>query len=61
VLRKVSISKESLLKQHIKKWSQFEDMDLYAVLVGEWRAASQTSGSDAPLRQEADRTDFRDG
>ncbi len=36
VLQKLGMSHEGLLRQHVRKWDAFEDLELYAVLKEQW-------------------------
>lgn len=36
VMRKLGMQHEGLRKQHIKKWDQFEDVELYGILKADW-------------------------
>jgi [ribosomal protein S5]-alanine N-acetyltransferase len=39
VMIKLGMKHEGFLRQHLKKWDRFEDMDLYAILKEEWQTA----------------------
>jgi RimJ/RimL family protein N-acetyltransferase len=39
VLRKIGMTHEGRLRQHVNKWGVLEDIDLYGILAEEWRAA----------------------
>ena len=41
VLQKIGMGYEGCLRQHVKKWEQFEDLEAYGILREEW--ATQTS------------------
>ncbi len=41
VLRKIGMTHEGRLRQHVNKWGVFEDIDLYGILAEEWRAADR--------------------
>jgi ribosomal-protein-alanine N-acetyltransferase len=46
-MQKAGMQHEARLRQHTKKWGRFEDLDLYGILVDEWRqqAAAGDPGS----------------
>jgi RimJ/RimL family protein N-acetyltransferase len=43
VLQKLGMSYEGRLRQHVRKWDAFEDLELYAVLKDQWRPAAQVT------------------
>lgn len=43
VMQKVGMRHEGRFRQHIQKWGKFEDVDLYGILVGEWRQQGAAS------------------
>lgn len=38
VMQKVGMSREGCCRQHIQKWGQLEDLEIYGILEPEWRA-----------------------
>jgi RimJ/RimL family protein N-acetyltransferase len=44
VLKKAGLQQEGLLRQCVKKWSQFEDVVLMAVLHDDWRSQNRPNG-----------------
>jgi [ribosomal protein S5]-alanine N-acetyltransferase len=44
VLRKVGMLREGKLRQHVRKWGVFEDLETFAIVVDEWRQASGAGG-----------------
>jgi [ribosomal protein S5]-alanine N-acetyltransferase len=38
VMQKVGMRYEARLRQHVRKWGRFEDLDLYAILAEDWRS-----------------------
>jgi len=49
VMEKIGMSYEGCLRQHDKKWEQFEDIVIYGILRSEWRnKAKQTEASISP-------------
>lgn len=38
VLEKIGMRPEGRLQQHIRKWGVYEDVELYGLLAGQWRA-----------------------
>jgi ribosomal-protein-alanine N-acetyltransferase len=44
VMQKAGMRHEARLRQHVNKWGHFEDLDLYGILVDEWRQAIDTGG-----------------
>ena len=40
VLQKLGMSHEGRLRQHVRKWDGFEDLELYAVLKDQWQQAA---------------------
>jgi ribosomal-protein-alanine N-acetyltransferase len=38
VMLKVGMRQEGLLRQHVRKWDRFEDLEVYGILAEEWRA-----------------------
>jgi ribosomal-protein-alanine N-acetyltransferase len=47
VMQKVGMRHEARLRHHIQKWGRFEDIDLYGILVEEWRQLN-TASRDEP-------------
>ncbi len=43
VLQKLGMSHEGRLRQHVRKWDGFEDLELYAVLKDQWPPASEVA------------------
>jgi RimJ/RimL family protein N-acetyltransferase len=41
VLQKLGMSHEGRLRQHVRKWDAFEDLELYAVLKERWRPMAE--------------------
>jgi [ribosomal protein S5]-alanine N-acetyltransferase len=39
VMQKLGMSPEGCLRQHVKKWNAFEDLELYGILKSQWAAA----------------------
>jgi [ribosomal protein S5]-alanine N-acetyltransferase len=39
VLQKIGMAHEGRLRQHVRKWDVFEDIELYGILADEWQAA----------------------
>ena len=37
VLRKLGMSHEGTMREHVRRWDRFEDLDCYAILEREWR------------------------
>lgn len=37
VMQKIGMRQEGQLRQHLKKWGQFEDIEVYGILRSEWR------------------------
>jgi ribosomal-protein-alanine N-acetyltransferase len=46
VMQKAGLSHEARLRQYINKWGIFEDIDLYGILVDEWRQLDTKRGKD---------------
>ena len=46
VMQKAGMRHEARLRQHINKWGRFEDIDLYGILVDEWRILEPAEGDD---------------
>lgn len=46
VMQKAGMLHEARLRQHINKWGRFEDIDLYGILVYEWRQLDPAGGGD---------------
>ena len=46
VMQKAGMRHEARLRQHINKWGTFEDIDLYGILVDEWRMLDTAGGDD---------------
>lgn len=38
VMQKAGMRHEATLRHHVRKWGQYEDIQLYGILVDEWRA-----------------------
>ncbi len=38
VMQKLGMTREGLLRQHVRKWDAFEDLELYAILRSQWPA-----------------------
>ena len=45
IMQKIGMTYEGRLRQHVKKWGDFEDMEYYGILRSEWSqsAASATT------------------
>ena len=39
-MQKLNMQYEGTLRQHSKKWDQYEDMAVYGILKTEWRAVA---------------------
>ena len=37
VLRKIGMKYEGCMRQHVRKWDEFVDLELYAILREEWK------------------------
>jgi RimJ/RimL family protein N-acetyltransferase len=40
VMQKIGMTREGCLRQHVKKWDAFEDLELYGILKDHWAAKS---------------------
>jgi RimJ/RimL family protein N-acetyltransferase len=38
VMQKIGMSREGLLRQHVKKWGKYEDLEIYAILRSEFES-----------------------
>jgi RimJ/RimL family protein N-acetyltransferase len=38
VMQKMGMQREGILRQAVKKWDRFEDLELYSILKSEWEA-----------------------
>ena len=38
VMQKIGMTREGRLRQHVKKWDAFEDLELYGILKDHWAA-----------------------
>jgi ribosomal-protein-alanine N-acetyltransferase len=43
VMRKLGMRHEGLLRQHVRKWDKFENLEVYGILRGEWKDAANRS------------------
>jgi RimJ/RimL family protein N-acetyltransferase/GNAT superfamily N-acetyltransferase len=43
VMQKIGMTREGMLRQHVKKWDRHEDLVEYGILREEWRQAAQAS------------------
>ena len=43
IMQKIGMTYEGCLRQHIKKWDSFEDMEYYGILRSEYRGGSATA------------------
>jgi [ribosomal protein S5]-alanine N-acetyltransferase len=41
VMQKIGMTHEGHLRQHVKKWDAFEDIEIFGILVEEWRRAAE--------------------
>lgn len=41
VMQKLGMSHEGTRRHHVRKWDKFEDVEMYGILVEDWRAAEQ--------------------
>ncbi|MCI0540484.1 MAG: GNAT family N-acetyltransferase [Verrucomicrobiales bacterium] len=48
VLRKSGMSYEGCLRQHVRRWERFEDLECYGILRGEWVPSSGDRESTGP-------------
>jgi RimJ/RimL family protein N-acetyltransferase len=53
VLQKVGMRYEGTLRQHVKKWDEYVDVDSYAILRSDWNAGNLPAGPPATSRQAA--------
>ncbi len=44
VLQKCGLKSEGVLRQHYRKWGEFVDMGVYAILATEWRPNVERGG-----------------
>lgn len=50
VLLKLGMTREGTLRQHVRKWEQFVDVECYAILVADFQAGRVSYGSMMPSR-----------
>lgn len=46
VLRRAGMAYEGTLRQHLRRWDRFEDVEVYGILADEWRARGGDSAPD---------------
>ncbi len=42
VMRKLGMTHEGRMREHVLKWDRFETLEVYGILEGEWRAADES-------------------
>lgn len=45
VMKKLGMKHEGCLRQHVKKWDAFEDMEVYGILKSEWQKKTESDAT----------------